>query len=71
VLDMYAAVGEAATGHVRVGGHVPGSQNLRLWGHMMGDPEVIPGPKRRSRKPGKMSRITRLGRRLLEQGCTV
>jgi len=41
----------------------------RLWGHMMGDPEIY-RTKEEVAKAKENEPIIRLGRRLLELGCT-
>jgi pyruvate dehydrogenase E1 component alpha subunit len=45
------------------------AMTYRLWGHMMGDPEIY-RTKEEVAKARENEPITRLGRRLLELGCT-
>jgi len=67
---VYHAVQDAAT-RARSGGGPTyiEAMTYRLWGHMMGDPEIY-RTKEEVAKAKENEPIIRLGRRLLELGCT-
>lgn len=67
---MYAAAGESAE-RARSGGGPTylEAKTYRLWGHMMGDPEVY-RTKAEVQQAWQNEPIARLGRRLLSLGCT-
>jgi pyruvate dehydrogenase E1 component alpha subunit len=67
---MYNAV-ENAVARARAGGGPTyiEAQTYRLWGHMMGDPEIY-RTKEEVAKAKENEPILRCGKRLLELGCT-
>jgi TPP-dependent pyruvate/acetoin dehydrogenase alpha subunit len=69
ILRLYNAV-ETAAARARAGGGPTyiEAMTYRLWGHMMGDPEIY-RTKEEVAKAKENEPIVRLGRRLLELGC--